>query len=72
MVRLDGTPEISSDRKSAKVSLIADTKSDVVSMQLSDIIGLPKGIESLEFGSTAMTTSMEMGMLKSDGTWNFQ
>jgi len=71
MIKLDGAPEISANGKSAKVALIADTKSEVTSMQLSDIVGLPQGIESLELGSTVMTTSMDIGIMQSTGAWNW-
>ena len=60
----DGKP------KTVYTSLIADTKAEVASMVLDNVVGFPKGC-TLEMGSTVMTTSGEMAFLKSDGTWKW-
>lgn len=56
--------------KTAKVFLEADTSSEVQSASTDDIIGFPDGY-TIDFFSKAMTTSGELGIMKSDGTWNF-
>ena len=60
----DGKP------KTVYTSLFADTKSEVSSMVLDDVIGFPKGC-TLEAGSTVLTASGELAFLKSDNTWQW-
>lgn len=54
----------------ADVLLIADTKAEMENATKADFVGFPQEYE-LEFGSKVMTTSMEIAVLKSDGTWNW-
>ena len=54
--------------KTAQVILKADTKSEVTSS--AEIIGLPEGYELAPF-STCFTAEKDLGVLKSDGTWNW-
>lgn len=51
-----------------KVSLFADTKSEVTSS--AEIVGLPENAE-IEMGSTILTASAEVGFMKSDGSWSW-
>lgn len=51
-----------------KVSLFADTKSEVTPD--ATIVGLPKDA-TLEMGSSVITASGELAFMKSDGTWNW-
>lgn len=54
----------------AKVSLEADSKSEMTNITTDDIIGFPKGY-TIDFMSDVFTSSGEMAFMKSDGTWNW-
>lgn len=56
------------DMKTAKVSLFADSKSDITSgMTLN---GVPEGY-TLEMGSSALTADKDFGFLDSTGQWHW-
>ena len=54
----------------AKVSLEADSRSEMTNISTDDIIGFPKGY-TIDFMSDVFTSSGEMAFMKSDGTWNW-
>lgn len=54
--------------KTAKVSLFADSKSDVTDGMSVD--GVPSDYD-LEMGSSAMTADKELAFLDSEGTWHW-
>lgn len=54
----------------AEVSLFSDTKDEVSTTPVQDIIGFPNGY-TIAQGSTVMTADAEVGFMKSDGTWNW-
>ncbi len=54
----------------AKVSLEADTKAEMTNISTDDIIGFPKGYK-MDFFSDVTTSALEIGILQSDGTWNW-
>lgn len=54
----------------ANVSLFADTKAEVETTPVDDIVGFPKNY-TIEFGSSVMTSEGEMAFMKSTGTWNW-
>lgn len=71
MVRVASIEYLDEATKKAKVSLEADTKSEMTGITTDDIIGYPTGYE-MDFMSSVFTTSGEMAFLKSDGTtWNW-
>ncbi len=69
MVRVTSMTLNDSD-KSAKVFLEADTKSEMSSISTDDIEGFPSGY-TIDFFSKVLTSSGELGIMKSDGTWNW-
>lgn len=54
----------------AKVSLEADSRSEMTNISTDDIIGFPKGY-TIDFMSDVFTSSGELAFMKSDGTWNW-
>lgn len=50
--------------------LNADTKAEVDSTPLDDIVGFPEGY-TIGFFSTVVTASGDVAFMKSDGTWNW-
>lgn len=68
MVKLDGPAQYNYVDKTALASLYADAKSEVNSSMT--VVGLMEGY-TLEAGSSVFTASKELGMLKSDGTWQW-
>lgn len=52
------------------VKLFADTKDEVETTPLDDIKGFPKG-KYIEMGSSCITASLDIGFMKSDGTWQW-
>ena len=56
---------LNANKKTAQVSLFADTKSEVTGDF--EVDGLPEGYD-LEFGSSILTASGELAFVKSDGT----
>lgn len=71
MIKINGKLEDYDGKpKTVCTSLFADTKSEVSSMVLDDIIGFPKG-HTLEAGSTVMTADADIAFLQSDGTWKW-
>lgn len=54
----------------AKVSLEADSRSEMTNISTDDIIGFPKGY-TIDFMSDVFTMSGELAFYKSDGTWNW-
>ena len=56
------------DTKTAKVSLFADSKSDITSGMT--INGVPEGY-TLEMGSSALTADKDFGFLDSTGQWHW-
>ena len=54
----------------ADVSLFADTKAEVDTTALTDIVGFPKNY-TIAFGSSIMTSEGEMAFMKSTGVWNW-
>lgn len=60
--------KLNPEKKTATASLFADTKSEVTGDF--EVQGLPDGY-SLEFGSSILTASGELGFVKSDGTINW-
>lgn len=58
--------------KQVKVSLIADTKAEVIAIKNdgSSVVGLQAG-DIMTFGSTCLCVNGDFGILKSDGTWQF-
>lgn len=69
MVRCTGYTLNDAD-KTAKVTLEADSKSELAGLSTDDIIGYPDGY-TMDFMSSCFTSSAELGFLKSDGTWNW-
>jgi hypothetical protein len=69
MVKVDSGFVINSDGK-VKCSLIADSRDDIKPGMV--IKGLPTEYQDkLDFGTTVFTAGQELGMLKSDGTWDW-
>lgn len=58
------------DKNTAKVSLMADAKSELNDLNLEDIEELPKGY-TLEQGSSCLTVDKEFAFLDSTGTWHW-
>ena len=55
--------------KEVKGDLVAETKADLEGDLIAKL-KLPEG-STLAWGITCMTSNFEVGMLKSDGTWNW-
>lgn len=56
--------------KKATADLFSDTKAEMNTVTTDEIIGFPKGYE-LDFGSSVTTAALDIGMMQSDGTWNW-
>ena len=56
------------EMNSYKVSLFADTKSEVTPD--AEIIGLPEGA-TIEMGSSVLTAGAEIAFMKSNGQWQW-
>lgn len=56
--------------KKVTADLFSDTKAEMGTVTTNDIIGFPKGYE-LDFGSSITTAALDIGMMQSDGTWNW-
>lgn len=56
--------------KKVTADLFSDTKAEMNTIQVEDIIGFPKGYE-LDFGSSVFTSSGQLAFTKSDGSWNW-
>lgn len=69
MIRVNSITMKDSDM-TANVFLEADTKDEVLSATTDDIIGFPKGY-TIDFFSKCLTSDGEVGIMQSDGTWNF-
>ena len=52
--------------ESARVQIFADTKADVTSEAILDLVG-----RDLRAGSSLITAAGEVAFLKSDGNWNW-
>lgn len=68
MIRVTEVQNTDLNMKSCRVSLFADTKSEVVPG--AQIVGMPVD-STIEMGSSVMTASGELAFMKSDGTWNW-
>lgn len=62
--------KLNEQTKKAEVSLFSDTKAEMTDLDTSTIIGFPEGYE-IDFGSTVVTASLDIGKMQSDGTWNW-
>lgn len=67
MIRVE-TITLNEGMHTAKVSLLADSREEVTNDAA--IVGFPEGY-TIDFGSTVMTTAMEIAVMKSDGQWNW-
>ena len=71
MVWATGEKHYNEVMKTVRCDLEADSKSDVVdNMKSDDVDGLLPGFD-IERGSSVFTMTKELGMLKSDGTWQW-
>ena len=52
------------------VSVFSDTKDEVESTAVEDIVGMPSG-KDIEPGSTVITADADLAFMKSDGNWNW-
>lgn len=70
MVKVTKIVNVDEASKKVTAELFSDTKAEMSSTEPEDIIGFPKGYE-LDFGSSVVTASIDVGMMQSDGTWNW-
>lgn len=68
MIKCQAMENTDSDQNSYRVKLFADTKEEVVDG--AEIIGFPEGA-TIEMGSICLTASLDIGLRKSDGTWQW-
>ena len=70
MIKVDTITNTDNVADTYKVALFADTKAEVATTPLSEIVGFPKdGL--IEMGSSVITASGEFAFMKSDGSWNW-
>lgn len=67
VIKIDNVDEVT---KKVTAGLFADTKAEMSTVEPDGIIGFPKGYE-LDFGSSVTTAALDIGMMQSDGTWNW-
>ena len=70
MIKVMEIRNTDADNRTVKVSLFSDTKDEVATTSLDDVIGFPSGM-SVEFGSDLITADGDVAFMKSDGTWNW-
>lgn len=65
--------ELFEDELVVRVNLVADTKDEIEALgdTATNVVGLSNGTK-LSMGSMAITVGGELGVLGSDGTWNFK
>lgn len=56
--------------KKATVSLFSDTKAEVDTTEVSDIVGFPKEYQ-IDIGSSIITAAGDFAFMKSDGNWSW-
>lgn len=74
MIKLNGisVEEVSADKRKVKVSLVADTKDEVIAIGKdgSTVVGLKDGDE-MTLGSTCLCATGDFGLINSNGNWTF-
>ena len=70
MVKVTKITNVNELTKEITADLFSDTKAEMSTIDSDDIIGFPKGY-SLDFGSSVTTAALDIGMMQSDGTWNW-
>lgn len=68
MIKVSSIDYLDEATKQAKVFIESDTKSEVTPS--AEILGMPEGYTIAPF-SKLLTTSKELAVMKSDGTWNW-
>lgn len=72
MKRVEKVVNITRDNNGAivkeKIEAIADTKAEVLADN--NYVGLPQGV-AIDFGSKVVTAKLEIGFMKSNGTWEW-
>ena len=69
-VKVTKLVSVDEQTKKATVDLFSDTKAEMETTTPGDIIGFPKGY-TIDFGSSVTTAALDIGMMQSDGTWNW-
>lgn len=70
MVKVTKIHNVDELNKKVTADLFSDTKAEMSTLVEDNIIGFPKGYE-LDFGSSVTTAAIDVGMMQSDGTWNW-
>ena len=70
MVKVTKISNVNELTKKVTSELFADTKAEMSTVEPDEIIGFPKGY-TLDFGSSVTTAALDIGMMQSDGTWNW-
>ena len=68
MIKVQSMRNTDSDLNTYKVLLFSDTKDEVESTPLEDIMGLPENA-NIEFGSIIYTANLDVALMASDGNW---
>ena len=69
-VKVNKIVNVDEINKKVTADLFSDTKAEMSTVTTDEIIGFPKGYE-LDFGSSVTSAALDIGMLQSDGTWNW-
>ena len=69
-VKVNKIVNVDEINKKVTADLFSDTKAEMSTVTTDEIIGFPKGYE-LDFGSSVTSAALDIGMMQSDGTWNW-
>lgn len=69
-VKVNKIVNVDEINKKVTADLFSDTKAEMSTVTTDEIKGFPKGYE-LDFGSSVTSAALDIGMLQSDGTWNW-